>query len=156
VSVDVSTEVIIAKPRELVARFSADPDNAPRWYVNIKSVEWETEPPLRIGSKIAFVAQFLGRRLAYTYEVIEYVAEERFVMCTSQRPFPMETAYTWTSIGNESTRMTLRNRGAPSGFSRLLTPFMSAAMRKTNRKDLDALKRLLESHSGAGPIPNLI
>jgi uncharacterized membrane protein len=145
VSVDVSTEISIAKPRELVARFSADPDNAPRWYVNIKSVEWMTEPPLCIGSKIAFVAQFLGRRLAYTYEVVELVAGERFVMRTSEGPFPMETTYTWVAADDGGTRMTLRNRGAPSGFSRLFTPFMSAAMRQANRKDLAALKKLLES-----------
>lgn len=64
--VDVITTVEIEKPVELVASFSGNPDNAPTWYVNIKSVEWQTEPPLRLGSRVAFVASFLGKRLAYT------------------------------------------------------------------------------------------
>ena len=147
-SVDVLTETVIDKPRALVAGFAANPDNAPRWYVNIKSVEWKTAPPLRLGSKVAFVAQFLGRRLAYTYEVVEFLVGERLVMRTSEGPFPMETTYTWISTAAGGTSMTLRNRGTPTGFSRLFAPFMSAAMRRANRNDLAALKELLDPTSG--------
>lgn len=143
-SVDVLTEIVIARPRALVADFAANPDNAPKWYVNIKSVEWQTEPPLRLGTRVAFVAQFLGRRLAYTYEIVELVPGERLVMRTSQGPFPMETTYSWASTADGDTRMTLCNRGVPTGFSRLVAPFVSAAMMRANRKDLAALKRMLE------------
>ena len=142
--VDVSTEVVIEHPRDLVSAFAANPDNAPSWYVNIKSVEWKTERPLRVGSRTAFVAKFLGRRLVYTYEVIEFVPGTRLVMRTAEGPFPMETQYTWESTADGSTRMVLRNRGNPSGFSRLLAPFMTTAMRRANRQDLGRLKRLLE------------
>src|SRR4051812_22450994 len=101
--VDVATETVINLPREVVAAYSADPENAPNWYVNIKSVEWETPPPMRIGSRIAFVARFLGRRLAYTYEIAEWSPGERLVMRTAQGPFPMETRYTWESIAECAT-----------------------------------------------------
>jgi hypothetical protein len=57
---------VIERPQDEVARYAGDPSNAPGWYVNIKSVEWKTPPPLQLGSKVAFVARFLGRRLAYT------------------------------------------------------------------------------------------
>ena len=143
-TVDVRTEVVIAPPREQVAAWSADPDHAPAWYVNIRSAEWESAPPLRVGSRVAFVAQFLGRRLAYTYEVTEWVPGERLVMRTAQGPFPMETSYAWSDAGAGRTRMVLRNRGEPSGFARWLAPFMAAAMRRANRKDLARLKQLLE------------
>ena len=143
-TVDVLTETIIARPCAIVAAFAANPDNAPQWYVNIKSVEWKTEAPLRVGTKVAFVAQFLGRRLAYTYEVIELVPGQRMVMRTAEGPFPMETTYTWHSSTQGATLMTLRNRGVPSGFSRLVAPFMAAAMRRANRNDLKRLKELLE------------
>src|SRR4051794_23737174 len=126
--VDVVAEIVIGRPREEVAAFAANPDNAPAWYANIKSVEWKSPPPLRMGSRIAFVAQFLGRRLSYTYEIAEVIAGERLVMRTAEGPFPMETIYTWKSTGDGKTRMTLRNHGAPSGFSKFAAPFMSAAM----------------------------
>ena len=147
--VDVSTDIVIRRPAREVAAFASNPDNAPRWYVNIKSVEWKTPPPLTIGSMIAFVAHFLGRRLAYTYEVVDVVPNQRFVMRTAEGPFPMETIYTWEAVSDGSTRMTLRNRGTPSGFSKLMAPFMTRAMRRANQKDLTALKAILELQSAA-------
>lgn len=143
-AVDVSNETVIFRPREVVAAFAGDPAKAPDWYVNIRSVEWQTDPPMRQGSRMAFVARFLGRRLAYTYEVIEHVPNERLVMRTAEGPFPMETTYTWESVAGGATRMTLRNRGEPRGFSKLFAPFMSAAVRRATRKDLARLKAVLE------------
>jgi len=143
--VDVVTEILIARPDAEVARFSAEPDNAPAWYVNIKAVEWKTPRPFGAHSRVAFVARFLGRRLAYTYEVVEFVPGVRLVMRATEGPFPMETTYTWTADQSGGTRMTLRNRGAPAGFARLLAPFMASAMRRANRADLLRLKRILES-----------
>lgn len=144
-AVDILTEIVIDRPLAAVAAFAREPENAPTWYVNIKSVEWKTPPPLAIGSRVAFVAQFLGRRLAYTYELVELVAESRLVMRTSEGPFPMETTYTWERATEGSTRMTLRNRGEPSGFGKIVAPIMASAMRRANRKDLARLKSILES-----------
>lgn len=141
---DEISECIIARPAHEVAAFSADPDRVPEWYANIRSVEWITSRPLQVGSQIAFVAHFLGRRLAYTYEVVELVPQRRFVMRTTQGPFPMETTYTWEPRPGESTRMTLRNRGTPSGFSKWVSPFMALAVRRANQKDLRRLKAILE------------
>ncbi len=143
-AVDVLTEIVISCPRDQVAGYAADPGNAPEWYANIESVEWKTPPPLGVGSRLAFVARFLGRRLAYTYEIVDLVPGTRLVMRTAEGPFPMETTYTWEAVGENSTRMTLRNRGEPSGFSKVGAPFMAAAMRRANRKDLACLKTLME------------
>jgi uncharacterized membrane protein len=142
--VDVETRVEIDRPREQVAAYASDPGNATAWYENIESVEWKTEPPLAVGSRVAFVARFLGRRLAYTYEVRELVSGERLVMSTADGLFPMETTYTWADIKTGGTSMTLRNRGEPSGFSRMAGPMMAGAMRRANREDLERLKQLLE------------
>jgi hypothetical protein len=143
-SVDVLTEIEIAQPVETVSSFTADPSNAPRWYENIKSAEWRTEPPVKVGSRFAFVAHFLGRRIAYTYEVVEFEPGRSLVMRTAEGPFPMETSYRWDTAGEGRTRMSLRNRGEPAGFSKLAAPLMVPAMRRANRKDLAKLKALLE------------
>jgi uncharacterized protein YndB with AHSA1/START domain len=140
--VDVVTEAVIPGPVAEVAAYAADPTNAPAWYVSISTVEWETSPPIAVGSRIAFVARFLGRRIAYTYEVTEYEPELRLVMRTAQGPFPMETTYTWQPVEG-GTRMTLRNRGTPSGFGSVAAPMIAAAMRRANRNDLAMLAAVL-------------
>lgn len=146
-AVDVETTIEIARSREEVAAYAANPDHATAWYENIKSVEWKTPKPMELGSTFGFTAHFLGRRLAYTYEVKEWVPGERFVMSTSEGPFPMETTYTWEDTSSGGTRMALRNRGEPSGFSRVAAPLMIGAMRRASRKDLARLKEILETQA---------
>jgi uncharacterized protein YndB with AHSA1/START domain len=142
--VDVLTETVIRRPVDEVASYAGNPGNAAEWYVNIRGVKWLTHPPVAVGSRMAFDAGFLGRQLAYTYEVVELEPGRRLVMRTADGPFPMETTYTWEPTDDGATRMTLRNRGRPSGFSAVAGPFMAAAMRRANRKDLAALKDRLE------------
>jgi hypothetical protein len=126
-----------------VAAYACDPDAATEWYENIKAVEWRSPRPLAVGSRLAFVASFVGRRLEYTYEVRELVGGERLVMRTEEGPFPMETTYGFADAGG-GTRMTLRNRGEPAGFSKVAAPAMAAAMRRANGKDLRRIKEILE------------
>jgi hypothetical protein len=147
-AVDVGSEIEIARSRQDVAAYACDPDRAREWYRNIQAVEWRSPPPLAVGSRLAFVATFLGRRLAYTYEVREHVPGERFVMSTAEGPFPMETTYTWADTAGGGTRMALRNRGEPSGFARVTAPVMARAVRTANRKDLQRLKAILERPPG--------
>ena len=144
-AVDVVCELEIPAPREAVAAYAADPDHTTSWYANIKAVEWQTPRPLAVGTRLAFVASFLGRRLSYTYEIRELVPGERLVMSTAQGPFPMETTYTWEDTPSGGTRMALRNRGEPTGFSKVGAPMMAGAMRRANRKDLARLKAVLEA-----------
>ena len=139
---DVLSEIEIARPRADVAAYVLDQDTAPEWYKNIESVEWDTPAPLALGSRFAFVARFLGRRLAYTYEVRELVDGERMVMSTADGPFEMETTYTWADAPGGGTLMTLRNRGEPKG--KLSASIMARAVSRANRKDLRRLKALLE------------
>ena len=148
-AVDVETEVQIERPRDEVAAYASDPNNAPDWYENIERVVWKTAEPAAVGSLIGFTARFLGRRLTYTYEITDRIPQERLVMRTAEGPFPMETTYTWTDTNGGGTRMTLRNRGEPTGFSRVVAPLIASAVRRANRKDLARLKQILEARSSA-------
>jgi hypothetical protein len=142
---DVTVQATIERPLPLVAAYAADPTNAVHWTTNIISAKWQGTPGVAVGSRVAFVANFLGRRLEYTYEIVEYLPGERLVMRTDEGPFPMETTYTWAPAAG-GTLMSLRNRGTPTGFSRLATPLIAANVRRANREDLAALKGILEGH----------
>ncbi len=142
--VDVTTEILITADKNLVSGFSSNPDNAPAWYKNIKYVDWKTERPLQVGSQIAFIAKFLGKKLFYVYEIRELLPGEKLVMSTENGPFPMETTYTWETVDENKTRMVLRNKGVPAGFSKFVAPFMSFMISRANRKDLRCLKQILE------------
>ncbi|MBP6796221.1 MAG: SRPBCC family protein [Saprospiraceae bacterium] len=141
--VDVITSIEIDRPAHQVASFASDPDNAPVWYVNIKEANWRTKKPLKVGSQIDFVAHFMGKKMAYTYEVIVYTPD-KLVMKTAQGPFPMQTTYTFSPLGENKTKMTLRNTGSPKGFSKIFAPFMEMMMRRANTHDLKKLKMILE------------
>ncbi|WP_044339813.1 SRPBCC family protein [Rossellomorea aquimaris] len=143
--VDVLTEITIRCPLYKVSEYAADPDNAPEWYVNIDSAAWVTEKPLTVDSQIAFKARFLGKDLSYVYKITEFSPGRKLVMKTADGPFPMETTYTWEALDEQVTRMTLRNQGKPSGFSKWVTPLMSTMMKKANKKDLKRIKVILES-----------
>lgn len=144
-AVDVTVETVIDCPPQEVAAYAGDPTNAPEWYANIRSVDWQTPPPVTVGSRMDFVAQFLGRRLTYTYEVVDLDPVRKLVMRTADGPFPMETTYTWEPTDVGRTRMTLRNRGNPSGFAKLTAPVVERAMRRATTKDLLQLKAIVES-----------
>jgi uncharacterized membrane protein len=146
VSVDVTCEIVIARPAGIVSAYVSDPANAPVWHGNITSAEWKSEPLVHVGSRVAFVAEFLGRRLEYTYELVEVVPGEKLVMRSVDGPFPMETSYTFEETRDGHTRMTLRNHGEPAGVSKLMTPMITAAMRNASEKDLAKLKAILEGH----------
>lgn len=142
--VDVKTEITIDKPIAEVFEYASNPDNAPEWYVNIHRADWISERPLSLDSLIAFKAKFLGKELSYTYQIKQLETDRILVMSTAEGPFPMETTYTFNSISNNETIMTLRNRGMPKGFSKILAPFMARMMRKANQKDLIKIKSILE------------
>ena len=86
--VDVRVETVIARPVAEVAGYAGDPTHAPEWYVNIREVVWQTPTPVAVGSRMDFVARFLGRRLAYTYEVVELVPGRAAGDADRRRPVP--------------------------------------------------------------------
>jgi uncharacterized membrane protein len=144
VHVRVTNAIVIDRPRAEVAAFASDPENARRWYADIRGVKWNHKP-VAVGSRLAFVAAFLGREADYVYEVTELVPDKRFAMTRAEGPFPMETVYSWEDAREGGTTMTLQSSGHPSGLALLLVPFLRRSMRRSGRKDLLRLKTILEA-----------
>ena len=145
-TVDIEVHTTIDRPRFEVAAYCCDPDNVTAWCANIEAVQWETAKPLTLGSRFRFISGFLGRTLEYTYEVVELVPAERFVMRSGGgSPFPMETSYAWEDAEDGGTWMTVRNRGEPTAFAGLAAPILATAIRRATANDLERLKAILEA-----------
>jgi uncharacterized membrane protein len=142
--VDVSTEIIINLPKEKVVEFASDPGNAPSWCTHIKSVEWNPEAPLRAGAKLVFNEQIMRRRQQHVYEVVEVIPGQKMIMKTSGNGMRMETTVAWQALNENTTCMTLRNRGIPTAFSKPIAPLLKLAIRKASRRNLKQLKKMLE------------
>lgn len=144
VSVDVAVTAVIERPIDEVAAYVGDPMNIPQWGRRVDHAEWETDPPVRLGSRIRLRATVLGRSFEFTYEVSEYTPGEQVALRTRVGPFPVRTTYTWRPVGERVTHMVLRNESDPTGPASLASPLLAALMRREMVRDLDELERRLE------------
>jgi len=140
---DVTVSAEIGRPPAEVAAFAMNPDNEPRWIGGIKRTRVLTPLPVATGSQVERVASFLGRSFSYVLEADEFVAGHHVVMTSVRAPFPMRVTYQFDPSGS-GTRVTNRVQGDTGGFYRLAAPLMKQAVRRSLKRDLSTLKRLLE------------
>jgi uncharacterized membrane protein len=142
-STHVVVETRIARPREEVADYVVDWRNDPAWIRALSESALVTDPPLRVGSRVRRAAGFLGKRIEYVNEVVEYEPGRRLVMRSVQAPFPMTVVYELEDAG-AGTLMRIRADGDASGFYRLAGPLLSRAVRRSIAGDLEQLRETLE------------
>jgi uncharacterized membrane protein len=142
---DVVVETVVERPRADVATYVTDWRNDPSWIGALRDVRLETEGPLGVGSRVARVASFLGRRIEYVNEVAEYEPDSRLVMRSVKAPFPMTVTYEFEDAGDAATHVRIRAQGDASGFYRLAGPLLDRAVARGIRGDLERLKRVLEA-----------
>ena len=143
----VVVEAEIERPRDEVAAYVFDWRNDPTWIGALRDVRLETDGPLGVGSRVARVASFLGRRIEYVNEVVELEPGFRLAMRSVKAPFPMRVVYELEDADADSTRIRIRAGGDATGFYRLAGPLLDRAVERGIRGDLGRLKRLLESRA---------
>jgi hypothetical protein len=143
--IDVDAEVLIRRPRAEVASWVTDPANDRTWILALSEVNQVTDPPIRVGSRVERVARFLGRRIVYLNEVVEYEAESRLVMKSVKAPFPMAVRYEFTDAEGGATRVRVGNKGGSGIVSTLTGPLMGWMVNRQVKKDLLLLKSVLEA-----------
>ena len=141
--IDVVAEITINSPREPVAAYATDPDTDPVWISGITQAKLVTEPPLGRGAQVDRVASFLGKRIEYVLEVVEWTPGSLMVMRSVKGPFPMEVSYRFEDAPG-GTLARINVRGEASGFFRLAAPLLAAGVKRNITKDLKTLKRLME------------
>ncbi len=144
-SVNVSTEIIIERDRGSIARFVTDPENDRSWIGGVVEAKRLDDGPIAVGSRVARVARFLGRRIEYTLKVVEQEHERRVVM-TTDSPFPMMVTYEFEDAGSQ-TLVRVRVSGQPRGFLRIGGAFLNRMVLGNVTKDLVRLRDRMESPS---------
>ncbi len=143
-SIDVNAETLIDRPKEDVARFAMNAENDPIWIGGISEANVLTDPPMAKGTQVERLARFLGRRILYVNEVVEYDPGALLIMRSIKGPFPMTITYQFEEEG-ASTLARIRVQGDASGFYRLAAPVLSRAVKRSTTNDLKSLKGVLES-----------
>ena len=141
---DVQVEQVIERPREEVARYAMAPDNEPLWIGGIKESHLVTDPPVRVGTEVARVASFLGKRIDYALKVTRHEPGLIIVMDSVRGPFKMRVTYAFEDAAPGGTRVINRVEGESSGFYGLADSLMAIQVRRSLRRDLKTLKQLME------------
>jgi hypothetical protein len=147
-SVDVTVETRIDRGRDEVARFAMDPANDTRWILALDSARKLTDGAVGAGTRVERVAAFLGKRIEYVNEVVEYAPPGRLVMRSVKAPFPMTVTYEFDEVGEGATIARIRTTGETGGFYSVAGPLLAQAVKRGVRRDLDALKRIMEGEPG--------
>ena len=148
-AIDTRAVILVARAREEVAAYLRDPGNDPAWIGGLRSAGLVTEPPVDVGSRVERVASFLGRRVEYVNEITE-LSGTRLAMRSVRSPFPMRVTYGYDDAGDAATEVSVRVEGDASRLYRLADPLLAVLVRRSVRRDLRTLKRLLEDGAGRG------
>jgi uncharacterized membrane protein len=140
---DVQVEQVIERGREEVARYAMAPENEPVWIGGIKESRKVTAD-VGVGTEVERVASFLGKRIEYALKVTEYEPGRIIVMDSVRGPFKMRVTYAFEDADRGGTRVINRVEGESSGFYGLADALMAVQVRRSLRRDLKTLKRLME------------
>ena len=140
-------EIHIARPRGHVKDYVVNPENDAVWIGGIRSAHMLTEPPVGVGTKVARVASFMGKRIEYAPEVVAYEPSSLLTMKTD-KPFDMLISYEFEDCEG-GTLARVRIQGGGSGFFKLAAPLLSPAVKRNIRGDLRNLKAILEAPATA-------
>ena len=143
-AIDVTAETLILRPKAEVSGYAMDPANDPVWISGITEAKTLAGDPPAVGSRVARVAKFLGKRIDYVLEVSDHVPDTRLAMRSVKAPFPMLVTYEFEDADN-ATLARIRIQGEATGFYKLAGPAMSGMVKRNITNDLATLKTLLES-----------
>ena len=146
---DVQVQRVIERPREEVARYAMAPEHEPAWIGGIKESRMVTEPPVRVGTEVERVATFLGKRIDYALKVTEHEPGRVIVMDSVRGPLRMRVTYAFEDAPGGGTRVINHVEGESSGFYGLADPLIALQVRRSLRRDLHTLKRLMETGTAA-------
>lgn len=146
--IEVTSEVLVDRPVDVVFDYLADPTNNPAWQDGMVACSWRSDPPIAVGSVYEQHATMMGRQIESVFEVTAYDGEgdERSITIrTIESTFPIEVTRTVVATGDGTSRASAVVRGDASGVFRLAEPLMRRVVQRSVRGDYARLKQVLEA-----------
>ena len=138
-----SAERRIQRPASEVAEFFFNSSNNPRWQKGMRRCEWETPPPIAVGSTYLQEASFVGRTISSRFEVTEYTPGQSITIDTIESTFPITVTRLVEPIDSRSCRVMAEISGGPGGIMKLLAPVTQRLAQRSVDADYDRLVALL-------------
>ena len=147
-TVEVTVEVEIERPRDVVWEYITEPGTAHEWLDEFVSAELVSEGPPGVGSIVSYTIM-PGPRTG-TWEMTEWDPPHR--LAWDGPPLPSMGGagrprgyFELVATGEHSTHLTVCYRPELSGVLVLLRPYIAWWLRKQRRIDQDKLKAILEA-----------
>jgi uncharacterized protein YndB with AHSA1/START domain len=144
-AIEFTVEVHIARPPADVFAVAGDPARLPEWQPLVVATERLNggSGPLREGARIRETREVRGRRVEQVVEVATYDPPRRFDLRIVEGPFPVHGDFLFEPSAG-GTRVRLRAHGGLPGAKRLLEPAFALLGRREMRRQLAALKAVVE------------
>jgi hypothetical protein len=133
----------VGRPVAEVAGFFFDASNNPRWQTGMRRCEWETAPPIGVGSRYTQEVSFLGRRIVSRFEVTEYTPERSITIKSTESTFPITVTRTVNPIDETRCEVAAEIAGSPSGLMAVFAPLTRRLAQRSVNADYDRLASLL-------------
>jgi uncharacterized membrane protein len=147
INITVRTEIDV--PAATAFAYVADFSNNAAWQSGVRSTQWTSTSPVRMGS--TYNQQVEYRNITTSYEITAIEAD-RSITTESRDGATVATTVTRTvdPLGESRCRITVDLVGRPSGFRRFVKPILVRMVRDSIESDYRRLKRQLESDEADG------
>jgi uncharacterized protein YndB with AHSA1/START domain len=143
-----SNSIEIRRPAVEVFAFVTEFPNDPLWQRGKKSCTWTSAGGLMVGATYAQHASFLGKDVHQNFTVLELEPPRRVKYESKDGSFPLLVTRTVEDLGARGSRFTETVDGDAGRFFNMAAPLLQPLVKRTITRDLDALKKLLESQAG--------
>lgn len=143
-TVRIDHSLILDRPVDDVWEYMDDLENYPMWAAGLSEVRQLTPGPKGVGTRIAWVYQFLGHRFETTLEVTAFEPNRKFAGHMSAGPLQLQATWHYESIGDK-TMLTTLIEGETGGLFKLTDPLVTRAMERQMVASYGTLKDLLEA-----------
>lgn len=141
--IKVEESIVIDRPVEQVFAYLSNARNELQWGSSVVDIRQSPEGPMRAGTQLTEVRNFMGRKIESLSEITEYEPNKRFVRRGSTGQFAVDGSFRFEPT-EQGTKVIWTMQMEPGGFFKLAEPLVASTLKRDIVSNLKTLKSLLE------------